>query len=235
MDNWTTITTILPCLPSSTARTNTTTSRLLLRPLAASDLDGLHALRAQPEVMAWSVSGRPDRDLDETAAVLARFLPPDDVRTFNCAICLRDTGELVGCGGVHRMNTCHGEEEGKGEGEGIYGWPELGYMFKKEYWGCGMAKEFVRAFVEMWEALPREAVERKVDGKSVAVLGGDEPASKQARESLVAVVDPKNAASQRILEKCGFERFDVFVEMDNQDPERTTELHAFRYFPKTGP
>lgn len=230
MDHWTTITTTLPHLPPSAARLNATTSRLLIRPLAASDLDGLHALRTQPEVMVWSTAGHPDRDLDQTAAVLAQALPPGDLRTFNCAICLRDTGEFIGCGGVYRMNTCSGE----GEGEG-YGWPELGYMFKKEYWGCGMATEFVRAFVEMWEALPREVVERRVNAKSVVAVGGDEQASKQAREFLVAVIEPKNAASQRILTKCGFERFDAFMEKDNQGPEREIELHALRYCPKTGP
>lgn len=226
-DAWTTVRTTLPHpLPPSSARTHTVTARLLLRPLFASDLDALHALRTQPEVMAWTAVRRIDRSKEETATVLARFLPPSDTETFNCAICLRDTGELIGCGGIHRLNRDDGRDALLPEGS--YGWPELGYMFKKEYWGGGMATEFVEAFLAMWEALQRQPVEMRVNAKTAVASGAPTP----AKEVLVAIIDPKNGASRRILDKCGFEKFDVFKERDKHDPHGECELCAFRYFPR---
>lgn len=248
-DEWTTVATTFPKLPPSSARAHATTARLLIRPLAADDLDAIHALRTQPEVMAWSAAGRIDRDRDETAAVLARFMPPHDTGTFNCAICLRATGELVGFGGVHKLNSSSSSSSsGEDGGEAGYGWPELGYMFRREHWGGGLATEFVRAFLGLWEDLRREPAEMRVSAKSVVGVGvglvaggagasGDRLAQQQrqactAREVLVAVIDSKNAASQRILEKCGFERFDVWTEKDDEDPEREHELFSFRYLPR---
>lgn len=236
-DEWTTVATTFPKLPPSSARAHATTARLLIRPLAAGDLGAVHAIRTQPEVMAWSAAGRIDRDRDETAAVLARFLPPHDTSTFNCAVCLGATGELVGFGGVHKL---YGSSPDAGEGRGgAYGWPELGYMFRREHWGGGLATEFVRAFLGLWEELRREPAEMRVSVKSVVGVVEDEekPADQQARarEVLVANIDSKNAASQRILEKCGFERFDVWTEKDGEDPEREPhELFSFRYLPKEG-
>lgn len=228
-------------LPPSLARTHTTTARLLIRPLSASDLAALHALRTQPEVMAWTAAGRVDHSMEETATVLAKFLPPRDTEAFNCAICLKDTGELVGCGGVHRLDrldrldrlSCEDSRGGAGAqlAEGGYGWPELGYMFRKEYWGSGMATEFVTAFLAMWEALPRQTLEMRVNAKTI-VAGEPQGGVMQVKEVLVAIIDPKNGASHRILDKCGFAKFDVFKEADREDPHKEDELFAFRYFPK---
>lgn len=234
-DEWTTVFTTLPNLGPSSARTHTTTARLLIRPLLASDLDGLHALRTQPEVMAWSAVGRIDYDLAETADKLAQFLPPHDTSTFNCAMCLKETGELIGCGGVHKLNRENGRD---GVGPvGGYGWPELGYMFKKEYWGCGLASEFVEAFLGMWEELPRKEVELRVNAKSVVERassgrGGEDGPKKVAEEVLIAIIDPTNGASQRILDKCGFAKFDAFTEKHGENPEKHLELFTYRYFPK---
>lgn len=233
-DGWVSIRTTLPRLPSSAARTPVTTQRLLIRPICAAHLDGLHELRTQPEVMRWTAAGRIDKDKGETAEKLAPFLPPRDATAFNCAICLKETGEVIGMGGVHRMNR-HDGRDGV-DHVGAYGWPELGYMFKSEYWGKGMATEFVGAFLGMWEALERDAVETRVNAKTVVPAGGGAGAvgcePMPAREELIAMVDVTNVASQRILLKCGFEQFDAFRERHREDPDASLELVAFRCFPR---
>ncbi|CAN8101323.1 unnamed protein product [Discula destructiva] len=241
-DKWARVHTTLPHpLPSSAARKPTLTPRLLIRPLAATDLAELHVLMTQPEVMQWTAAGRAHTSIAETERKLAQFLPPaGDLATFNCAICLRsgegegegrsDTGELVGIGGVHRFSRTeglHGVDP-----EGGYGWPELGYLFKREFWGRGLATEFVSAFLGMWDGLQREHIEVKVNAKSLISHIDDAEDETMAREELVAVIDPSNGASGRILEKCGFGRFDEFTERHREDSDKSLKLVAFRYFPR---
>ncbi|KAF3357515.1 Histone H3 [Verticillium dahliae VDG1] len=127
-----TVKTTLPArpLPAHASRQPILTPRLMIRPFAESDIHALRVLRTQPEVMRNTAAGRIDLDVAETQAKLALSLPPNDAHTFNCAICLRDSGEFVGCGGCHVM-------------VGEFGWPVLGYMFVKEHWGRGFATEEV--------------------------------------------------------------------------------------------
>lgn len=133
------------------------------------------------------MKGRPDETLDETWEAFNRSLPPNDETTYNFAICLRDTGEFVGMGGRHNLVQ-------------EFGWPEVGYMFKKEVWGRGYATEFLRAWLGVYEALPREEVEVLVHRGTV--VGGE---GGRAREVLIAVTAETNARSQGVLRKCGFE------------------------------
>ncbi|KAF5264804.1 hypothetical protein FOXYS1_4390 [Fusarium oxysporum] len=62
--------TTMPTLPLATPRASIETERLVLRPLSHEDLADYHALRTQPEVVEYMSTGRADRDLDETRAVL---------------------------------------------------------------------------------------------------------------------------------------------------------------------
>lgn len=233
-DNWARITTTLPHpLPSSADRTPTLTSRLLIRPLAATDLDGFHLLASNYEVMKWTAAGRAHTDHEETRKKLNQFLPPNDLKTFNCAICLRETGEFVGIGGVHQFSQVVEEEEEEEKLHSVlnpqhgYGWPELGYLMRQEYWGKGLATEFVMAFLGMWKQLHRARVEVEVKTKGLV----DDGTSASAKEVLIAIVDRTNVASQRILQKCGFERFDDFTEKDGEDPDKSVELISYRHFP----
>ncbi len=117
-DDYVMVKTTLPVFPANAERITVTTERLIVRPPRAEDLDGLHALRTQPEVMWFTPAGRPDVDRAETQRRLDPFLPPNDTATHNCAICWRETGELIGIGGCHRR-------------DGDFGWPVAGYMFRK--------------------------------------------------------------------------------------------------------
>lgn len=236
---WVTVHTTTPHLPPSNARTHVTTPRLLIRPLQPSDLDSLHKLRTQPEVMCWSAAGRVDADREETAQKLLPFLAHNDdtPSSLNCALCWRKTGEVIGMGGMHLLNRV-GDDDGDALPEKGFGWPEIGYMFRSEYWGMGLGTEFVGAFLQIWEGLERKPVEMRV---SVSSLGDDSVVTggagrigtiaATAKEQLIAVVESRNAASARILQKCGFEKFVDFKQKHQQDPNNILTLHGYRWCP----
>src|SRR5688572_29419097 len=98
---WVDVQTTIPAYPLSPAETRPSirTERLLLQPLSEKHLEGIHALRLDEEVMLWTSQGRPDKDLDESRVWLQRFLPPNDTKALNYAICMADTGEVIGIGG----------------------------------------------------------------------------------------------------------------------------------------
>ncbi|KAI0118273.1 acyl-CoA N-acyltransferase [Nemania sp. FL0031] len=190
--------------PPNSARAPIKTERLILRPLTQDDLAALHALRTQELVMACTALGKTDKDLAETQAKLDPFLPPRDTTTYNPAICLASTGELIGLGGVFGR-------------ESALGWPEVGYMIRTEHWGRGYATEFLRAFTEAWWGLDRAeavvevdelSVVRDGDGKGEGEgEGGEEEEEDKVREMLCATVEDTNRGSLRVMEKAGFERF----------------------------
>lgn len=206
-DDFIVIRATLPTIPFplNNARPTITTDRLLIRPLQPDDLQALHTLRTQEEVMKWTAAERIDRDIEETRSKLATFLPPNDAITANCAICLRHTGELIGLGGCHLFL-------------GEHGWPEVGYMLRKEFWGQGIATEFLTAWLRFWEQLPRSEREVKVRRDMVAGAG---TVGEVVEERLVGLVLESNVSSQAVLRKSGFERF-----CDLGDG-----LIAFCYFP----
>jgi RimJ/RimL family protein N-acetyltransferase len=209
-DGFVTVKSLLPTLPlpANSQRADITTSRLLLRSLQPSDLEALHILRTQEDVMKWSRAGCIDETIEMTRSKLDPFLPPNDLTTANCAICLKDTGEFVGIGGCHLY-------------PGSHGWPEVGYMLRKEAWGQGLATEFLNAWLRFWSELPRS--EREVQVQKEMVVGED-----TVDEHLIAITSATNAPSHRVLLKSGFERFREFEEVDDN---KKTKLVAFRFLP----
>lgn len=189
-------------LPPNEQRAAIKTARLTIRPLAQDDLQGLHVLRTQPEVMTFTAVGRVDRDLDETQTKMDMYLPPNDAHSFNFVICLSDTDELIGIGGMHKTSL-------------RLGWPEIGYMFKHEHWGKGYATEFMSGFLEAWWKLEREDVEVNVDALSVNVKEGS-GVPPTVPEYLVAMVESNNGGSLRIMEKTGFRMFKSWSEPDSR-------------------
>jgi RimJ/RimL family protein N-acetyltransferase len=210
---WVTIKTTLPVfpLPPNEQRKPVTTARLILRPFNDNedDLKALHALRADPGIMRWSVQGRVDKDLDETRQKnFALQVHPNDTQRYNLLICLASTGEVIGNGG-------------NGQWKGELGWPELGYTFLSSSWGKGYATEFLQAFLKIWWELPREEVEVKVDAKTVR---GQGPVK---NECIVAVTEDANAASHRVLQKTGFEMTTLWHEADTQDSTKQVALQGW--------
>ncbi|KAK2608896.1 hypothetical protein QQS21_002609 [Conoideocrella luteorostrata] len=183
---WVTVKTTLPATPYPQEEIRTT--RLVLRKFRADDLQSLFEMRAQPEVAAWTPSGKPETDIENTRSFLQKRL--DGARDKNCTfvICLATTGEYIGHGGAHTQ-------------KGVLGWPEVGYSLRKEHWGKGYATEFLRAFLQLWRGLPRAECEIRVDVNTVdtGCIEGD-PVS----ERLVAITAADNKGSRSVLAKNGF-------------------------------
>jgi RimJ/RimL family protein N-acetyltransferase len=219
-DEFITVKTTLPArpLPSSADRRPIMTDRLILRPLYQDDIAAYHSLRSQPEVMHFTRQGRVDNDIAESQSRLDAFLPPNDAENYNFAICLKDTGEMIGVGG----NTSWVSS---------FGWPEVGYMIRKEQWGKGLAPEFLRAFLVAWQELPRVEAEVKVDSRTADALpsnGGLVP------EQLFAVTKTENTRSQAMLRRCGLEHFLTYKARHARDAKgELIDLPIFRYFPNS--
>ncbi|KAJ5895626.1 hypothetical protein N7495_007317 [Penicillium taxi] len=206
-----TIRTLLPTIPipPNSARPAITTSRLLLRALETTDLEALYTLRTQEEVMVWTSTGHIDKNIEDTKGKLEFFLPPNDATTANCAICWKETGEFIGIGGCHLY-------------VGSHGWPELGYMLRKEVWGHGLATEFLSAWLRFWSGLPRS--EQEITVHKSTVRSG-------VQEQITAVTDSRNAPSQHVLLKSSFEKFREYTKADGNESDGLIRLVAFRYFP----
>ncbi|KIH90051.1 hypothetical protein SPBR_00944 [Sporothrix brasiliensis 5110] len=249
-EDWVTVLATLPALPLplNSQRVAFETERLIIRPPVEEDLAALHELRTQPEVMANTRRGLLDDDLEFTRDRLTPFLPPGDAKTYNCVICLREAGDnkLVGMGGVHNFT-------------GGFGWPELGYMFRKECWGKGYATEFVRGFLQLYSALPRTStpvpvrVARASLPPELAAKAGpgskemvDESSNSPAalastvtadtvvvEEILMAIIADYNKGSLGVAGKAGFEKVFQFSEEDNRKPGTGIQIfvHFLQYFP----
>ncbi|KAI1455796.1 acyl-CoA N-acyltransferase [Annulohypoxylon moriforme] len=195
--------------PLNTERKPIRTERLIIRPFREDDLDGMYALRTQPEVMKYTLVGRIDASKEETGAFMGRFMPPNDAQTYNNIITLASTGELIGIGG------------GTSRPESVLGWPEIGYLLKKEYWGQGYATEFLKAWLDDWWTLPRSVVDTQVDVQSVNGAG-------EVPEMITAFIEESNIGSRRVLEKAGFREFKRWTEPDNREGyEREVTLIGF--------
>ncbi|KAI1473577.1 acyl-CoA N-acyltransferase [Daldinia eschscholtzii] len=187
-------------LPPLSRRQAIRTKRLLIRPMEEDDLQAYHELRLQPEAMASSRQGRPDRNVEETRSALNNFLPPDCDKTFLYGVFLPSTGELIGEGGIHTLESSS------------CGWPEIGYRFKTEVWGQGYATEFLKALLRAWWDLPRRRTRLRVHSSSIQ-RGRDV----EAVEQIHANTDLQNIGSQKVLAKLGFILFSEYTEPDTQE------------------
>ncbi|MBB3891366.1 RimJ/RimL family protein N-acetyltransferase [Phenylobacterium haematophilum] len=127
------------------------TTRLRLRPLAASDLDALCAIAADPQVMAHVGDGVP---LSRAATALwinnaAASLMMSEVGSR--AVVLRDSDALIGWVGL--IPTPHPNRL------------ELIYGFARAYWGRGYATEAARALLA---ACTPDAVDATIDPANLA-------------------------------------------------------------------
>ncbi|KFZ14688.1 hypothetical protein V501_03117 [Pseudogymnoascus sp. VKM F-4519 (FW-2642)] len=178
------------------------TQRLIIRPFQASDIDALYELRLQPEVMKYTKKGVPDINRTESQEILDKLMGSPGNDMYNFAICDGKTNVLIGTGGCHLP-------------VGEVGWPEIGYMFRKEAHGKGYATEFVNAFLEAYWVLPRVRTEVVVDAETVELSEG----VTAAKECLGAITTADNKPSHSVLRKTGFERVKVFEVLGNHPQE----------------
>lgn len=143
-----TVSTTLPLVENNLPTIHS--DRLILRPLFLSDLEAYYTLRSQPETMAFSDTGKPDQNKNETQNKLQRLQPPYQGSHVYFGIFLKKEdkheGQLIGEGGVHKFAYT------------LTGWPEFRFIFKKEHWRQHYETEFTTTFMEFWWNLPREKV-----------------------------------------------------------------------------
>ncbi|KAL7924065.1 GNAT domain-containing protein [Trichoderma austrokoningii] len=201
--------TTLPLIPPIASRSDILTPRLLIRTPRLSDVPALHVLRTEHELMKHSLKGV-DKTLEDTIRSLDDVLPPNDTKNYHLLIFERDTGELIGKGGMHSF-------QGK-----FFGWPEVGYSFKQAAWGKGYATEFLGGWIDNYWSLPREETELEVDSRSVDVeAGGGTPT---VCERLTALSDVNNVASVKVLEKIKFSKFSEWTTVDIRAASMGQEL-----------
>ena len=116
-------------------RVELTTSRLHLRPFMAADLDAIHAVYSDPEVMRYVGHGA-HRTRADTTAALRSYADALAARGYAfVAVVERSTGAVIGDAGLHPLG---------GRGPDI----ELGYTLARAVWGRGYATELGRALLE---------------------------------------------------------------------------------------
>ena len=138
------------------------TARLLIRPLSPRDLEGVHAVFSDAEVMRYVPGGACDRD-GSKARLQALIEHQRDHGFSKWAVIEMESRRLIGDCGLQYLD----------------GGPEieLGFHIVRSRWGCGLASEAARACLQ-WALAERP-------------------------ESVVAIADPANEASIRVLEKIG--------------------------------
>jgi len=158
------------------------TARLVLRPIDDADLEPLAAIFADPAVTRFIGDGRPrDRERVRRSIEHGR-------RSWQChghgpfVVRRIDDGAVIGdclVIPIARSGTDAADLETRGPDV------EIGYRLARSAWGAGLATEAAGA-VLAWAMEPRPA------GAGLA--------------RLIAVTDPDNRASQRVLEKIGLRR-----------------------------
>ena len=134
------------------------TERLLLRPLCMSDLPELFELYSKPELMRY-VTGEP-RSFEVTKERLICHIADHDRYGFGlCAAILKANFEMIGRCGLEPV-----ERETGMEGD-------IAWMFKKDYWGRGLATEFARAMIIYgFEKLDLTRIFARADHPNVASI-----------------------------------------------------------------
>lgn len=141
------------------------TRRLFIRPFVLDDFQALFCLYNQKELMKYTDGNI--RTKQETMEYLRSYI--DDYKQYGfslCAIFDKANGQMIGRGGLIPTEL-------KQDIEG-----ELAMMFKKLYWGQGLATEFCEATINY----------------GFRYLG---------LKRIFAIVEPENVASVRVLQKIG--------------------------------
>lgn len=146
-------------------RSPLTTARLDLRPFTLADVDAMHAVYGDPEVMRHVGEPLAAAPAD-TERIVRRSIAEHEAHGLGAwAVVVRASGAVIGDAGLRPL---------EGRGPEI----ELGYTLGRAWWGRGYATEAAGAWLDA----------------ALGPLGIQE---------VVAVVEPGNAASARVLEKVG--------------------------------
>jgi ribosomal-protein-alanine N-acetyltransferase len=160
------------------------TDRLLLRPLAQGDWDLTLEMFTDPEVMKFVADVRIEEAL---AAEMKAFIRRGaGGRVGVWCVLQRETGEKLGTAVLLPLPIEESDTDWSLLQEDRY--PdadiEVGYMLRRSVWGKGYATEACRRLVQF------AFEETELD-------------------EIVAVTDPRNAVSQKVLRKCGLRDEDL--------------------------
>ena len=150
-----------------------TTTRLNLVPFAASHVQGLNAMNADPEVMRY-ISGRAET-LAETAAMVERVQRRWAEFGYSWwSFIERDSGEIVGAGALQNLRRTATPEPDPS-------CPlEIGWRLRRDRWHQGLASEAAQAIADFAFGTVHAA-------------------------ELLAVCDPDNTASARVMQRLGMQ------------------------------
>ena len=104
------------------------TERLILRPWCEEDAEELFGLARDPEVglpAGWPAH----KSAEESREIIKRVFSAPEIY----AVCLKESGKIVGCIGFHRNDLAADRDE-----------YELGYWAGKAFWGQGIIPEAAR-------------------------------------------------------------------------------------------
>jgi [ribosomal protein S5]-alanine N-acetyltransferase len=151
------------------------TERLIIRPFAPGDLEAMHAVWSDPEVMGPVPGVAYDRD--KSRAKLSEKIGHQARHGFSkWAVVEKANGTVIGECGLQYLDA----------GPDI----ELGYKLGRAHWGQGFAAEAARACLE-WGLAERA-------------------------QRVVAIVDPANRRSARVLDKIGMVRHGTWHGFDHE-------------------
>lgn len=108
------------------------TERLILRTVTVDDAEAIFVWASDPDVNKFMIY-----PLHENSDVTREWLKTRDINgkdEFDLGFVLKDTGELIGQGGL----VYH---------EDLYAWT-VGYNLRKEYWGQGLVPEAIQAIID---------------------------------------------------------------------------------------
>jgi RimJ/RimL family protein N-acetyltransferase len=151
------------------------TERLMLRPFAFADLNAMHGVFSDPEVMRY-VPGGP-RDRKGSLARLRSLIDHQEKHGFSkWAVVTRTSRQVIGDCGLQYL----------ADGSDI----ELGFHLSRAHWSHGYATEAGRACLA-WALAERP-------------------------ERVVAIVDPANMQSIRVLRKIGMQSAGMMSYLDRE-------------------
>lgn len=157
------------------------TERCYLRNIIPEDVQDMFELDSDPEVMKYLVH-KPVSRIEETKAIIERVLwQYKEFGMGRWAVIHKETGEWMGWTGMkYETQPFHGKEP----------YHDLGYRFKKKFWGQGYGYETAV-----------EGLRWGVEELKVPVIN--------------AFAHINNAGSNRILQKLGFEKIDKIFAHDS--------------------
>lgn len=174
-------------LPAVADRGEMRTARLVVRPIAPSDLEAFWALRRIEELQVHSPSrGRADRDVDETRQYIERLQAPNDDRHWYWGAFLAATGEMVGECGIPDI-----------EDQPSSGWSRLEILVRPDCWRQGYGTELYRAVMDSWWALPREPRRHQL----FPVVAGDREPGQSVTECIEFAWESTNDVANKFFSK----------------------------------